>query len=102
MRGSGQIAVVFFAQAIARGDRVREVREVHRLLPFEGRARAVDPFGLLTRDGFWYVAGFDHGNVQFVGTGYADRLLWRAATRTLVQVERIVPNEEIRRSPEAS
>jgi len=41
-----------------------------------------------------------YGNVQFVGTGYADRLLWRAATRTLVQVERIVPNEEIRRSPE--
>lgn len=41
-----------------------------------------------------------YGNVQFIGTGYADRLLWRAATRTLVQVERIVPNEEIRRSPE--
>jgi glutaconate CoA-transferase, subunit A len=41
-----------------------------------------------------------YGNVQFVGTGYADRLLWRAATRTLVQVERIVPNEDIRRSPE--
>jgi glutaconate CoA-transferase, subunit A len=41
-----------------------------------------------------------YGNVQFVGTGYADRLLWRAATRTLVQVERIVPNEEIRRFPE--
>jgi glutaconate CoA-transferase subunit A len=40
------------------------------------------------------------GNVQFVGTGYADRLLWRAATRTLVQVERVVPNEEIRRAPE--
>jgi glutaconate CoA-transferase subunit A len=41
-----------------------------------------------------------HGNVQFVGTGYADRLLWRAATRTLVQVERIVSNEEIRKFPE--
>ncbi len=41
-----------------------------------------------------------HGNVQFVGTGYADRLLWRAAERTLVQVERIVSNEEIRRAPE--
>jgi glutaconate CoA-transferase subunit A len=41
-----------------------------------------------------------HGNVQFVGTGYADRLLWRAATRTLVQVERIIPNEEVRRAPE--
>jgi glutaconate CoA-transferase subunit A len=41
-----------------------------------------------------------YGNVQFVGTGYADRLLWRAAGRTLVQVERIVSNEEIRRAPE--
>jgi glutaconate CoA-transferase, subunit A len=41
-----------------------------------------------------------HGNVQFVGTGYADRLLWRAATRTLVQVERLVSNEEIRKFPE--
>jgi glutaconate CoA-transferase subunit A len=41
-----------------------------------------------------------HGNVQFVGTGYADRLLWRAAHRTLVQVEKVVSNEEIRRAPE--
>ena len=41
-----------------------------------------------------------YGNVQFVGTGYADRLLWRAANKTLVQVERIVSNEEIRRAPE--
>jgi glutaconate CoA-transferase subunit A len=40
------------------------------------------------------------GNVQFVGTGYADRLLWRAADRTLVQVERIVANEQIRQRPE--
>ena len=41
-----------------------------------------------------------YGNVQFVGTGYADRLLWRAAHRTLVQVEKLVSNEEIRRAPE--
>src|SRR5262245_54559452 len=41
-----------------------------------------------------------YGNVQFVGTGYADRLLWRAAAKTLVQVERVVSNEEIRRAPE--
>jgi glutaconate CoA-transferase subunit A len=40
------------------------------------------------------------GNVQFIGTGYADRLLARAANRTLVQVERVVSNEEIRRRPE--
>lgn len=41
-----------------------------------------------------------YGNVRFVGTGYADRLLWRAADRTLVQVEQVVSNEEIRRAPE--
>lgn len=41
-----------------------------------------------------------YGNVQFTGTGYADRLLWRAANKTLVQVERLVSNEEIRRAPE--
>jgi glutaconate CoA-transferase subunit A len=41
-----------------------------------------------------------YGNVQFVGTGYADRLLWRAADRTLVQVDRVISNEEVRRSPE--
>jgi glutaconate CoA-transferase subunit A len=40
------------------------------------------------------------GNVQFVGTGYADRLLWRAANRTLVQVERVISNEEVRQHPE--
>jgi len=40
------------------------------------------------------------GNVQFVGTGYADRLLWRAADRTLVQVEQIISNEEVRQKPE--
>jgi glutaconate CoA-transferase subunit A len=40
------------------------------------------------------------GNVQFIGTGYADRLLWRAADRTVVQVERIISNEEVRQRPE--
>jgi glutaconate CoA-transferase subunit A len=39
-----------------------------------------------------------YGNVQFVGTGYADRLLWRAADRTLVQVEKIVSNEDPERT----
>lgn len=48
-----------------------------------------------------HAAGADrYGHVQFVGTGYADRLLARAATRTLVQVERIVSNEAVRSSPE--
>jgi glutaconate CoA-transferase subunit A len=40
------------------------------------------------------------GNVQFVGTGYADRLLCRAANRTVVQVDRIISNEDVRRHPE--
>jgi proteasome accessory factor B len=28
---------------------------------YNSQDRAVDPYGLLTRDGFWYVAGLDHG-----------------------------------------
>jgi predicted DNA-binding transcriptional regulator YafY len=27
---------------------------------YRGRERAVDPYGLLTRDGFWYVVGLEH------------------------------------------
>lgn len=40
-----------------------------------------------------------YGNVQYVGTGFGDRALYNAADRTIVQVERIVPVEEIRRDP---
>jgi predicted DNA-binding transcriptional regulator YafY len=29
---------------------------------YNDRQRDLDPYGLLTRDGFWYVAGFDHGH----------------------------------------
>jgi proteasome accessory factor B len=29
---------------------------------YHDRAREVDPYGLLTRDGFWYLAGHDHGS----------------------------------------
>jgi proteasome accessory factor B len=29
---------------------------------YNGRDRHLDPYGLLTRDGFWYVAGLDHGS----------------------------------------
>jgi proteasome accessory factor B len=29
---------------------------------YNDRQRQLDPYGLLTRDGFWYVAGFDHGH----------------------------------------
>ncbi len=27
---------------------------------YRGRVRTVDPYGLLTRDGFWYVVGYEH------------------------------------------
>ncbi len=40
-----------------------------------------------------------YGNVQHVGHGFGDRALYRAAERTVVQVEKIVPNEEIRKDP---
>lgn len=40
-----------------------------------------------------------YGNVQPVGTGFADRLHHQAAQRTVVQVEQIISNEEVRRSP---
>lgn len=46
-------------------------------------------------------AGFSDvfGNVQHVGTSYGDRALYRASERTVVFVEKIVSNEEIRRDP---
>jgi glutaconate CoA-transferase subunit A len=40
-----------------------------------------------------------YGNVQHTGTGFADRLQSQAADATIVQVERIASNEEIRRAP---
>jgi glutaconate CoA-transferase subunit A len=41
-----------------------------------------------------------YGNVQhFGGPGWLDLFLYRAADRTIVQVERIVANEEIRADP---
>jgi glutaconate CoA-transferase subunit A len=39
------------------------------------------------------------GNVRHVGTGFGDRALHNAAGRTAVQVERIVPNEQVRADP---
>lgn len=41
-----------------------------------------------------------YGNVQFTGTGFGDRAIARAADRIIVQVEKIVPNIEIRKNPE--
>ena len=50
-----------------------------------------------------YAAQSDaYGNVQHVSTGFGDRAMWRAADKTIAQVERIVPNEEIRKNPLAT
>ena len=50
-----------------------------------------------------YAAQSDpYGNVQHVSAGFGDRALWRAAYKTIVQVERIVPNEVIRKDPRAT
>ena len=44
-----------------------------------------------------------YGNVQHVGgPGWLDLFLWRAATRTIVQVEKVVSNEDIRANPWAT
>lgn len=44
-----------------------------------------------------------YGNVQHTGgAGWLDLALFRAADRSVVQVERIVPNEEIRANPQAT
>jgi glutaconate CoA-transferase subunit A len=41
-----------------------------------------------------------YGNVQVVGTSHMDRMMGAAADRVVVQVERVVSNEVIRRDPE--
>lgn len=41
-----------------------------------------------------------YGNVQYEGPAYSDILIWRAASKVIVQAEKIVSNEEIRRKPE--
>jgi glutaconate CoA-transferase subunit A len=50
-----------------------------------------------------YAAHSDaYGNVQHIGTGFGDRAMWRAAKRTIAQVERVIPNEEVRKNPLAT
>lgn len=41
-----------------------------------------------------------YGNAQFIGAGFADGAHHRAADVTVVQAERIVSNEQIRKAPE--
>ncbi len=43
-----------------------------------------------------------YGNVQFAGTGHTDMQLASAAKRVIVQCDRLVSNEEIRRNPTAT
>jgi glutaconate CoA-transferase subunit A len=40
-----------------------------------------------------------HGNAQFIDAGFSDTAHYRAADKTVVQVEKIVSNEEIRKNP---
>ena len=40
-----------------------------------------------------------YGNVRHVGTGFGDRAQHLASDKTIVQVEQIIPNEEIRKDP---
>lgn len=40
-----------------------------------------------------------YGNAQIAGTGHMDPLIAGAARRVVVQVERLVPNEQVRRDP---
>ena len=40
-----------------------------------------------------------YGNVQHVGTGFGDRAHHRAADKTIVTVEKVIPNEEVRANP---
>lgn len=42
----------------------------------------------------------EHGNAQVVGTGHMDGLMGAAAERVIVQTDRIVANDVIRRQPE--
>jgi glutaconate CoA-transferase subunit A len=55
----------------------------------------------LTPDIFLAHAAFADrfGSVQHIGTGFGDRALYRAADFTIVQVEKIISNEEIRKNP---
>jgi glutaconate CoA-transferase subunit A len=40
-----------------------------------------------------------YGNVQHVGTGFGDRAHHRAADKTIVTVDKVIPNEEVRANP---
>ncbi len=41
-----------------------------------------------------------YGNVQYVYSPFSDIPLWQAAGKTIVQVDKVIPNEFIKRAPE--
>jgi glutaconate CoA-transferase subunit A len=41
-----------------------------------------------------------YGNIQPLGTGFGDRMIWLAAKKVFVQVEKIIKNEEVKKFPE--
>lgn len=68
--------------------------------PVEGRTLIAVP-AINIDVAFVHAAVSDvNGNVQHVGTGFGDRAHFSAADVTVVQVERIVSEEEIMRAPE--
>jgi len=40
------------------------------------------------------------GNIQPLGTGFGDRMIWLASKKVFVQVEKIIKNEEVKQFPE--
>ena len=59
--GAAQVAAIM--PDVASLPQLREAVSARTSVGFEyrGIARTVDPWGLLLRDGFWYLIGFDHG-----------------------------------------
>jgi glutaconate CoA-transferase subunit A len=56
---------------------------------------AIEPDIFITHAAF----GDCFGNVQHIGTGFADKALYRAADHTIVEVEKVIENAEVRKDP---
>ena len=68
--------------------------------PIEGRRLLAIPALHLDYALIFADVSDEYGNVQFEGTGYVDALVASAARKVVVQAERIVSNDVIRRAPE--
>jgi glutaconate CoA-transferase subunit A len=67
--------------------------------PIEGQQLLAVP-ALKPDLAFIHVSRSDvHGLGQHIGSGFGDRLLHRAADRTIITAESLVPNEQIRARP---